>query len=109
MSEAPGVVVTLSEIFKKVQDTDAKVDKLATAVGEMVAINRRLDQHHDRLNDHGTRLGTVETVQAIQKATQRPRAPWYVVVGAVVGILGGTATLIGLLAVLGEISRTLGG
>ena len=109
MSESPGVVVTLAEIYKQVRDTDDKVDKLATAVGDMVAINRRLDQHHDRLNDHGSRIGTVETQQAITAATQRPRAPWYVVVGAIVGILGGAATLVALLRVLGEISIALGG
>lgn len=109
MSESPGVVVTLAEIYKQVRDTDDKVDKLATAVGDMVAINRRLDQHHDRLNDHGVRLGTVETQQAIVAATQRPRAPWYVVTGAIVGIVGGIATVIAVLKALGEISIALGG
>ncbi len=107
--DGPGVVVTLAEIYKQVQATDDKVDKLASAVGDMVAINRRLDQHHDRLNDHGTRIGTVETQQAISAATTRPRTPWYVTVGAIVGILGGAATLIALLRVLGEISIALGG
>lgn len=109
MSDAPGVVVTLAEIYKQVQATDDKVDKLASAVGDMVAINRRLDQHHDRLNDHGVRLGTLETQQAISAATQRPRAPWYVVTGAIVGIVGGIATVIAVLKALGEISIALGG
>lgn len=109
MTDRAGVIVTLDEIYKQVQATDDKVDKLASAVGDMVAINQRLDQHHNRLNDHGTRLGSVETVQAIQKATQRPRSPWYITVGAIVGIIGAALTLIQLMRVLGEISIALGG
>lgn len=108
MSE-PGVTITLTQIYEQQQQTDKKVDKLAAAVGDMVAINRRLDQHHDRLNDHGTRLGTVETAQAIATAKQRPRAPWYAVTGAVVGIVAGVVSLITLLSILGDISEALGG
>lgn len=101
----PGIVVTLDEIYKKVQDTDDKVDNLATAVSEMVAINKRLDQHHDRLNDHGSRLGTVETQQAIDAAVQPKKTPWYSIVGGIVGI--GTGLL--LLIQLVQIGNTLGG
>ena len=36
MSETPGVVVTLAEIYKQVRDTDDKVDKLAAAVGDIL-------------------------------------------------------------------------
>lgn len=109
MSETPGVVVTLAEIYKQVQATDDKVDKLATAVGDMVAINRRLDQHHDRLNDHGGRLGSVETTQAILAATTKPKTPWYVVVGAIVGIISGAAALFAVLSYLSQISKAIGG
>lgn len=81
----PGVVVTLPEIYRKVLDTDDKVDRLASAVEEMVeemvAVNKRLDQHHDRLNVHGER---------IRKAESQISAQWVVVsvmitaIGAVV-------------------------
>ena len=99
MSDAPGVMVTLDEIYKQVRDTDDKVDKLATAVNDMVAINKRLDQHHDRLNDHGSRLGTVETQQAIQFATAPRKAPWYSIVGSIVGVLTGVAALYALIQI----------
>lgn len=108
MSE-PGVTITLTQIYEQQQQTDKKVDNLAAAVGDMVAINHRLDHHHNRLNDHGTRLGTVETAQAIAAAQQRPRAPWYAITGAIVGILAGVISLITLLSILGDISDALGG
>lgn len=105
----PGVIVTLDEIYRQVKDTDEKVDNLAAAVGDMVAINRRLDQHHDRLNDHGSRIGTVETWQAIAAATVRPPTHWAVKLGAVVGIITGAAGLFAVLAYLSQISQALGG
>jgi len=113
MTEATGVVVTLDEIYKQVQATDDKVDKLAAAVGDMVAINRRLDQHHDRLNDHGSRLGTVETQQAIAAATiaatAKPKATWYQILGGVGVILTGLVSIVLLITYLGKISSALGG
>lgn len=104
--QRPGVIVTLDEIYKQVQATDDKVDKLASAVGDMVSINRRLDQHHDRLNDHGSRIGTVETQQAIQAATAPRRAPWYSIVGGIVGIGTGLIALVTLMRIASEIGAT---
>lgn len=78
----PGVIVTLPQIYEKVLATDDKVDKLASAVEEMVeemvAVNKRLDQHHDRLNAHGER---------IRKAESQIAAQW-VVVGVVITVIG---------------------
>lgn len=99
-----GVIVTLDEIYKQVQATDDKLDKLSIAVGDMVAINSRLDQHHDRLNDHGGRLGTVETQQAISAATAPRKAPWYSIVGGVVGITTGLIALVALLRIASELT-----
>lgn len=102
--DRPGVIVTLDEIYKQVQATDDKLDKLSIAVGDMVAINSRLDQHHDRLNDHGGRLGTVETQQAISAATAPRRSPWYSIVGGIVGIATGLVALVALLKIASEIT-----
>lgn len=74
----PGVIVTLPQIYEKVLATDDKVDKLASAVEEMVAVNKRLDQHHDRLNAHGER---------IRKAESQISAQW-VVVGVMITAIG---------------------
>lgn len=100
----PGVIVTLDEIYRQVKDTDEKVDNLAAAVGDMVAINRRLDQHHDRLNDHGSRIGTVETWQAIAAATTPRKAPWYSIVGGIVGIATGLIALVTLIQIANQIN-----
>lgn len=85
MSESPGVVVTLPEIYKKVLETDDKVDRLAASVEEMVeemvAVNKRLDQHHERLNAHGERL---------RKTESQVSAQW-IVVGVVLTIIGALA------------------
>lgn len=102
-----GVTVTLREIYEKVNSTDEKVDNLANAVGDMVAINRRLDQHHNRLNDHGTRLGVLETSQAVQAAVQRPKAPWYAIVGGIAAVIAGIGGMFGLISVLGQIATAL--
>ncbi len=100
----PGVIVTLDEIYRQVKDTDKKVDNLAAAVGDMAAINRRLDQHHDRLNDHGSRIETVETWQAIAAATKHRKAPWYSIVGGIVGIVTGLIALVTLIQIANQIN-----
>lgn len=104
--DVQGVVVTLPEIYRQVQATDDKVDKLATSVGQMVAVNKRLDQHHDRMNDHGTRIATLETANAI--AASRTKAPWWVVTGAVTGIVSALGVTFAIIAALGKISTALG-
>lgn len=78
MPDQPGVIITLSEIYKKVEDTDSKLDALTVAVEQMVAVNRRLDQHHERLNAHGERL---------RKAESQIAAQW-IVVGVVITVIG---------------------
>ncbi|GAA1579154.1 hypothetical protein ACIFOC_00434 [Leucobacter aridicollis] len=69
--EAPGVIVTLPEIYKKVLETDTKLDKVIGAVEQMVAINSRLD-------NHGERLRKIESQLAAQ----------WIVVGVVVTVIG---------------------
>ena len=101
----PGVVVTLPEIYKLAQATDKKVDELTNAVGEMVAVNKRLDSHHAKLAKHDDRLDELEKHKAVLDSRQR--APWWVVLGAGVGVVTGIGALLGLLSVLGQISEAL--
>lgn len=108
MSELPpGVLVTLPEIFRLAQATDKKVDDLTTAVSELVAVNKRLDSHHRKLATHDSRLDELEKHKAVQDSRQR--APWWVVLGAVVGVVTGLGALLGLVTVLGKISEALTG
>ena len=102
----PGIIVTLPEIYDKVLQTDDKLDKLAISVEQMVAVNKRLDQHHDRLNDHGSRLATLETSNAI--AASRTRAPWWIILGAITGIISALGVTFAIIAALGKISAALG-
>lgn len=102
--EEASIKITLPQIYDEVREQSQKIDGLAAAVGEMVAVNRRLDQHHDRLNDHGTRIGTVETQQAIHAAIAPRKSPWYSIVGGVVGIITGIAALVALLKIAAQLS-----
>lgn len=106
--DSHGVTVTLREIFDKVNATDDKLDELTVAVSNMVALNKRLDQHHERLNDHGSRIGVLETSNAVAAAQVRKPAPWYAVVGGIAAVVTGLAGLFGLIAVLGQIATVLG-
>lgn len=81
-SQQPGVVITQREIYEQVQALDNKLDDLIGVVNQMVAVNRRLDDHHERLNGHGDRVRRVE----IQIAAQ------WIVVGIVVTTLGAALT-----------------
>ena len=107
MPDSAYVTVTLKEIYDKVNATDDKVDELRAAVSSMVAINKRLDQHHDRLNDHGSRIGVLETSNAVAAAQTRRPAPWYAVVGGIAAVITGLAGIFGMIAVLGQIASAL--
>lgn len=102
-----GVNIPLRRIYEQVQETDRKVDKLTIAVGEMVAVNKRLDAHHVLLAQHDERIDVLEQHKAV--VDSRTRAPWYAVTGAVVGIVAGVVSLVTLLSILGDISEALGG
>lgn len=104
-----GVVITLREVWEQGQETRDLVGGLAKDVGELVAVNKRLDSHSKTLVEHDGRLDKIEIAQAVVAAHQRPRAPWYAVTGAVVGIVAGVVSLVTLLSILGDISEALGG
>lgn len=55
-----GIVITQREVYEQVQQIDDKLDELIGAVGEMVAINKRLDAQHERQNSHGERIRALE-------------------------------------------------
>lgn len=55
-----GIIITQREVYEKVEEIDERLDKLVIAVEQMAAINKRLDQHHDRQNAHAERLRALE-------------------------------------------------
>lgn len=103
----PGVVITLREVWEQGQETKEIVGSLAADIGQLVAVNKRLDAHSATLVEHDGRLDKLEIAQAVVAAQQRPRTPWYVTVGAIVGIVTGLGALITLIAMLGQISQAL--
>lgn len=61
-----GIVITQRDVYNQVLSIDDKVDNLATAVGQMVSINERLDSQHERQNGHGERLRKLEATVLAQ-------------------------------------------
>lgn len=59
-NDTPGVHVTLADIYDQVQSTDKKVTQLESSVNELVAVNKRLDDHADELHAHSSRLRAIE-------------------------------------------------
>ena len=102
-----GLVITLREVWEQGQETRELVGGLAKDVGELVAVNKRLDSHSKTLVEHDGRLDKIEIAQAVVAANVRPRTPWHSVVGAIVGIIAGIGSLITLIVLLGQISRAL--
>lgn len=103
----PGVVITLREVWEQGQETRKLVGGLAKDVGELVAVNKRLDSHSKTLVEHDGRLDKLEIAQAVVAAQHRPPTPVYVKIGAAVSIITGAGGLITLIVLLGQISRAL--
>ena len=74
----------------------ANIANLTTAINSQ---GDKLDKFDERLRKVET---TVETLQAT-KYVERPRAPWYSVVAAVVGIVTGLGAIITLMVLMNEL------
>jgi hypothetical protein len=77
-SEQPSVRVTLGTIYAQVQDTNTKVTKLEQAVSDLVAVNKRLDDHAEQIDRNSERLRKVEAQVASQ----------WVIVSIVIVVIG---------------------
>lgn len=106
-SGSHGVVITLREVWEQGQETREIVGDLANSVGELVAVNRRLDSHSQSLAEHDGRLDKLEIAQAVVAAQQRPKTHWTAIVGGIVGILAGVVSIVTLISILGQISQAL--
>lgn len=102
----PVVNIPLKQIYEQVQATDKKVDELTTAVGELVAVNKRLDNHHAKLDVHDRRIDVLEQHKAILDS--RVKAPWWIVLGAVVTVVTGLVAIVSLLDVMSTIADVIG-
>ena len=102
-----GVVITLRDVWEQGQETRATVNDLVNSIGELVAVNKRLDSHHNTLELHDKRLDVLEIAKEVLAAQQRPRTPWYNIVGAIVGIIAGVSGLIALVVTLSQLTQAL--
>lgn len=67
----------------------------------------RIEEKVSHLQGMDDRLRKVESDLTELKAHQKPRAPWWAIVGAIVGIIGGVSTLIGLFVLLSSLSQAI--
>lgn len=75
----------------------ANIANLTTAIDNQ---GTKLDKFDERLRTVETKVETLQATRYIE----RPRAPWYSVVGGVVSIVTGTGSLIALIAVLNQVA-----
>lgn len=102
-----GVLITIREIWTQGQETREQLTELATSVKELVAVNKRIDAQRSITSAHDARLDKLEAWRTKVEAQQRPKAPWWAVVGAVVGIITGIGALISLIAVAVKVAAVL--
>lgn len=76
--EQPSIKVNLGTIYAQVQDTNIKVTKLEQAVSDLVAVNKRLDEHAENIEKNSERLRKVESQVASQ----------WVIVSIVIAVIG---------------------
>lgn len=74
----------------------ANIANLTTAIEKQGTMMEKFDERLRKVE------GAVETIQATQYVAA-PKAPWYSIVGGVVGIVTGAGSLIALLAVMSRI------
>lgn len=103
--EEPAVRITLTAIYHEVLALGTQVRDLTNALPLHVSITKeKQDEYEKRLDNHGTRLGESETRLARLESLVKPRTPWYVILGAIVGILTGIGAIASLLVLLSRIT-----
>ncbi|RLP76341.1 hypothetical protein D9V32_05580 [Mycetocola tolaasinivorans] len=104
--DEPAVRVTLTSIYAELGGLKSEVAALVAQLGPHVILTKEKQAEYEkRLENHGDRLGSLEGRITRLEAAQRPRAPWYAVTGAIVGILTGAGALIALIGMLGRIAE----
>ena len=73
MDDEPTVKVTLRDIYKQGQETQARVGKLETKVDDLTRVTQRLDAHATRLDGVETRVTVLETRDQEHEKTKPPK------------------------------------
>lgn len=102
----PAIKITLNDIYARVVAVETSVAELSSSLPQHVSITKaKQDEYEARLENHGTRLSTLDTRITILETKQTPKAPWYSIVGGVVGIISGVGGLVALLAILAQLGQ----
>lgn len=56
----PGVVVTLPEIYRDVQETKTRVNAMDNKLDKFLSVNERLDSHKSDISEHDDRIRKLE-------------------------------------------------
>ncbi|MHA3724308.1 hypothetical protein ACXR2T_10555 [Leucobacter sp. HY1910] len=100
--------IPLKQILDEVQAMRADVIRLQEALPHHVAFTKdKQQEYEERLANHGRRLETVEKRLLLVEAKQRPNTPWYLVVGAIVGIIAAIGGLIAIFTFMSQVSAAL--
>lgn len=106
--DEPVVKITLTAIYDRVVSVEKQVGTLNDQLPNHVLITKEKQAEYEtRLENHGTRLSTLDSRLTILETQQVPRAPWYSIVGGVVGLITGVGSLLALLAVLSRLSELI--
>lgn len=105
----PVARITLEAIYAEVQGLRVDVVKIKSDLPHHVTITKdKQEEYEARLANHGSRLGDIEHRLTRLEGNQKPRTPWYSVVGGIAGIVASVATLITLITVASKLGATLG-
>lgn len=105
----PVARITLERIFDEVQGLREDVTRLQSDLPHHVTLTKdKQAEYETRLANHGTRLGDLELRMTQVEANQKPRAPWYLVTGAIGVLIAAVANLFVVLPAMAKIAAVLG-
>lgn len=133
MTEPGNVLITQREIYDKVTGLEDGLGRVEALLEKHVALEEqrnegvevRLENHGTRLADQGSQIASLEarvtqgesdhrslreSHDALVKAQgerDSKKAPWWNIVGAIVGIIAGVGGLVGLFITLNNIAQAL--
>jgi hypothetical protein len=111
------VVITPREVYDRVLGMEKNVSDVKGLLEQVVLLQKERDKTVDtRLEDHSKQLGSQDTrlavvevdVRILKEAaatSEKRRAPWWAIVGAVVGIISGVGGMIALFLTLATLAQ----
>jgi hypothetical protein len=124
--QIPAATVSIDAIYEKVTALEGGVSRVEAVLKEntalqeqrLKAVEDRSERHGGRLLDHDKQLAAhaldiqlahsdIKSIRDSDSRKDSKRAPWWNVVGAVVGIVGGAGALITILIAFSKFTEVL--